>query len=74
MRRRLGDMVLVLEAIGEVKRELRLANRRGEGNIVMSEIFTRLMTLYTLLDITRLKDVVKQIDSRQEKITNKEAA
>ena len=70
MRRRIGDQAYILEAIGQVRLQLRPAMTIMEKMDVM----TRLTTLYALLDVTRLKDMVEQIDTRAGDIILKEAA
>jgi len=67
--RRLTDQVLVLEAIGQVRSEL----KRDMSMFDKIDVMTRLATLYSLVDVTRLKSLVEKIDDRNWK-TNKEAA
>jgi len=70
MTRRLRDQALVLEAIGEVRRELKPCM----GTIEQAEVLTRLATLYSLLDVTRLKSLVENNNEREHDSPNKEAA
>ena len=46
MRRRLSDQVLILEAISQVRTEL----REGMSSLESAEVLLRLSTLYSLLD------------------------
>lgn len=64
MRRRLADQVLILEAIESVRQELK--DKMHESWIVHGEILVRLVTLYSLLDPTRLKQIVKETDDRED--------
>jgi hypothetical protein len=71
--KRLADQVYVLEAISSVRAELKRANKRGANNLEMSEIFTRLTSLYPLLNVDKLKDIVEQADVRGNKNERKAA-
>ena len=58
--KRLSDQVLILEAIGNVRRELK-PQISGRERI---DVMVRLATLYSLLDVSRLKRIVEQMDTR----------
>lgn len=62
--RRLEDQVYVLEAIAQVREELKRAAERGENGIVTGEILMRLSSLYTLLNTDRLLEAAKVADTR----------
>lgn len=70
--KRLRDQVLILEAIGQVKRELE--DKKAESWIVTGEVMVRLATLYSLLDVTRLKAIVETIDKRTESNNERKVA
>lgn len=65
MNRRIGDQVLVLDAIRSVRSELNRA--KDESSIVTGEILVRLVTLYSLLNVEQLKDIAEQADDRMER-------
>lgn len=62
--RRLSDQVLILQSITCVREELAMADARGDGWVVMSEIMSRLTSLYACLDTTRLSETIKEADKR----------
>lgn len=67
MRRRLSDQALILEAIGNVRKEFRAKSERGESFIVTGEVMVRLGTLYSLLNVEQLKALVEKNDERDER-------
>jgi len=67
MNKRLGDQVLILEAVSKVRQEFKDAVGRGESFIVTGEIMVRLCTLYSLLNVDQLKDVAVMADDRNER-------
>lgn len=64
--RRLEDQSLILRAISCVRKELIARVKRGHGDIHISKVLIRLSTLYSLLDVERLKDIVEEKDNRDQ--------
>lgn len=62
--RRLSDQVEILQAISNVRKELKARAARGETGYRISPVMTRLSTLYALLDVERLAQVVTETDKR----------
>ena len=58
--RRLGDQLLILDGIKDVRVELAEAASRSESTIVMNEILTRLLSMYSLLDPDTLSTSVTE--------------
>lgn len=67
MRKRLSDQVLILQAVGQVRAELKQAYARGENFIVIGEVMLRLATLYSLLNVEQLTQAVEAVDTRNER-------
>lgn len=61
MVRRLNDQVIVLEAIAEVRKSL----NKDMNWIEQGEVMVRLATLYSLLNVDKLRDAAVQADQRE---------
>ena len=62
--RRLNDQFLILDAISNVRRELRHDMPMKDA----FEVMMRLTTLYSLLNVEQIKTVVEQVDDRENNI------
>jgi hypothetical protein len=62
--RRLEDQTLILEAISNVRKELRARIARGNNSIEINKVMLRLGTLYSLLDVERLAQITQEADTR----------
>lgn len=58
--KRIADQVLILEAIGQVRTEL----REDMSFKDMMDVMTRLATLYSLLNVHQLRDIAVDADMR----------
>lgn len=67
MNRRLNDQVLILEAISNVRKELKARADRGESWIEIGKVMVRLTTLYSLLNVDQIKVAVEAADTRDER-------
>lgn len=63
MNKRLGDQILILDAISNVRKEL----KRDMPQKDAFEVMMRLTTLYSILNVDQLKVVVEQADDRNER-------
>ena len=64
--RRVSDQILILDSIACVREELREANDAGVDNTVMSEIYTRLVSLQSCLDERLILKHVRELNIRRE--------
>lgn len=55
-----NQVYLILEAIDAVRGQLKKAAESGEGPIVLWEITTRLITLYSLLDTNAVRAMIER--------------
>lgn len=63
MNKRLGDQILILDAISNVRKEL----KRDMPQKDAFEVMMRLTTLYSILNVDQLKDVAEEADVRNER-------
>lgn len=66
MRRQLGEQALILQAVGNVRSELKLASERNASSMETNEILLRLINLYALLDVNGLMGVVVEADAMED--------
>lgn len=67
MNRRMSDQALILEAISDVRDELKSASSNADNTSAeISEVLVRLANLYSLLDVKRIKVLVESADTRRE--------
>ena len=71
--RRIRDQVLILQAIGDVRQELKTAEAMGGQSAQLYAILGRLVSLYTLLNVEQLEQVAMNSDTRDNH-DNEEAA
>jgi len=62
--RRLNDQVLILDAISNVRKELKQDMPQKDA----FEVMMRLTTLYSILNVDQLKVVAEQADDREKNI------
>jgi hypothetical protein len=63
--RRLQDQILVLDAIVDVRAELKAAGEKPSNFRETLDVSMRLLQLYSLLDAGRLKELVSVADTRE---------
>lgn len=72
--KKMSDQILILEAAASVRKEL-LQNRiDGEPDIMTTPILVRLCSLYSLLDLDALKQVVEEAEANEAEFETKKAA
>lgn len=64
--RRIRDQVLILQAIGDVRQELRTAEAMGGQSSQLYAILGRLVSLYALLNVEQLEQVAMNSDTRDD--------
>ena len=65
--RRLNDQILVLRAIGNVRNELKTEESQGATNAQIYATLSRLVTLYAMLNVDQLEQVVADADNRDHR-------
>lgn len=66
MQNKIFEQVLILEAIENVRKEIRKASMRGANSIEIYEISERLISLYALINVEVLTEAVS--DSHNDKM------
>lgn len=64
--RRIRDQVLILQAIGDVRQELKTAEAMGGQSSQLYAILGRLVSLYALLNVEQLEQVAMDSDTRDD--------
>lgn len=64
--RRIRDQVLILQAIGDVRQELKVAEAMGGQSSQLYAILGRLVSLYALLNVEQLERAALDSDTRDD--------